>query len=46
MKKQNENEGSLKILIRNLRTRKYEKYKISTDQVLLLQEKDGQDHQS
>ena len=26
MKKPNENEGSLKILIRNLRTKKYEKY--------------------
>ncbi len=46
MKKPNENEGSLKILIRNLRTKKYEKYKIPADQVLLLQKGDGKNHQS
>ncbi len=42
MKRQNNNEGSLKILMRNLRTKKYEKYKISTDKIFLLQERDGE----
>lgn len=43
MKSANKNSGNLKVLIRSLRTKKYEKYKIQGDSLPVVQGEKGKE---